>query len=82
MPDRPLNLVEQGNLLSSIQRDIARIQLQLARLMEHLQLPAVTEEEVDAVLAERPGLDTRTGVVHMNLHSVPPPEDDEPEGND
>jgi hypothetical protein len=81
MPNRPLNLVEQGNLLNSIRRDIARIKIALERLMAERGLPAVTDEEVDAALADEPDLDTRTGIAHLNLHSVPSPEDED-EGED
>jgi hypothetical protein len=78
---RPLNMIEQGNLLTSIRRDIARIQLQLARLVEHLELPPVTEEEVDDVLADDPDFDPRTGASPLGgrpgLKPAPPLSDAE-----
>lgn len=41
-----------GQTLYDLRRDSVRNRMQMARLLDHLQIPAVTDDEVDTALDE------------------------------
>ena len=72
---RPLSIPEQGDLLHAMCRELVRVQLTLEQVAEHLGLPRIADEEVEAAMPpEAEPCPPRTGVTYFEIPEFVEPE--------